>query len=357
MKIKHNIRQIRKLFIKCNSLPEQITFFITNRCNLNCQHCFLWKELNKPTKELTLDEIEKISKTMGKFAFLSLTGGEPFLRKDISEIATIFSKNNGILRLSIPTNGILTDKIVNSTREILEKNENLNLIVKISLDGFGKDHDRMRGSKGCFKKAINTYNRLMNLRKDCPNLKLGVLMTLSSLNQDKVGSLYDFVNSEFKPDHVGLNLIRGDLRDNTIKRVDLDIYKKLYRRILNDSSQKFYLLYKRRVFEMLLKTIEENEFQTDCYAGTLSAVIYEDGDLFPCELLNKKIGNLREFNYDFKKLWFSKKAREIREYIKKSKCFCSHECNPPINIFFNLKSWPRLLREMTSLMYDKKIRK
>lgn len=346
MKINHSLRWIRKLFIKRNSLPEQITFFITNKCNLRCQHCFFWKELNKPTKELALEEIEKISKTMGKFAFLSLTGGEPFLRKDIVEIATIFNKNNEILRLSIPTNGVLSDRIVESAKKILEKNKNLNLIVKVSLDGLEKDHDKIRRMKGCFAKAVKTFFKLKSLKKDYPNLKVGVLITIFSLNQEKVEKLYDFVRLKLKPDHVGLNLVRGNLRDNKLKEIDLGLYKKLYQRILDDFPKTFFHLYKKKAFELLTRTIEENRFQTDCFAGILSGVIYENGDVFPCEPLDKKIGNLREANYDFKKLWLSKKAEEIRKYIRDSKCFCHHECNLPFNIFFNLKSWPGLLKDL-----------
>jgi len=345
VKINHRLRWTRKLFIKHKSLPEQITFFITNKCNLRCQHCFFWKELNKAVKELTLKEIERISKTMGRFAFLSLTGGEPFLRKDIAEIATIFCQNNSISRLSIPTNGTLSQEIISSSKQILEKNKNLNLVVKISLDGLEKEHDKIRNSKGCFKKAIKSYYQLRKLKKDYPNLKLGVLMTFSSLNQDKIEKLYDFIRSELKPDHLGLNLIRGAPKDKAIKKVNLSYYKKLYQRILNDCSQKrFFHLYKKKVFELLIKMVEEKKFQTDCHAGALSAVIYNNGDVFPCESLNKKIGSLRKNNYDFKKLWFNKKANEIRKHIRESKCFCRHECNLPLNIFFNPKSYPELLK-------------
>lgn len=347
MKISHSPRWLRKLFVKHKSLPEQITFFITNKCNLRCQHCFFWKELNKPTEELTLEEIEKIAKAMGKFAFLSLTGGEPFLRKDIAQMAAIFSKNNSILRLSIPTNGVLTEEIVKSTKKILEKNKNLNLIVKVSLDGLEKEHDKIRRMKGCFKKAVETYRRLRALKSVYPNLKVGVLMTVFSLNQDKVDKLYDFIRSDLKPDHIGLNLIRGAPQDGKLKKVNLSYYKRLYQRILSDSSQKrFFHLYKKRAFKLLLGVAEENKFQTDCYAGVLSAVIYENGDVFPCEPLDKKIGNLRDFDYDFRKLWFSKRAEEIRKYIRKSKCFCHHECNLPLNIFFNIKSYPGLLKSI-----------
>jgi len=349
--LQDRLRWAKKLFIKHNSLPEQVTFFITNRCNLNCQHCFFWKELNKPTEELSLSEIEKVSKTMGRFAFLSLTGGEPFLRADITDIAAIFCKNNRILRLSIPTNGILSKEVIKGTKDILKRNEGLNLIIKVALDGLEKEHDQLRGSEGCFKRAVGTYGELLGLKRNYPNLRLEILTTLCSLNQDKIEHFYSFVSSELRPDYMGLNLIRGELRDNMLKRVDMDVYQRIYNQILNSylKSQKerrdyrFHLFYKRGVLRLLLKIIQEEKFQTSCYAGVLSAVIYEQGDVYPCELVDKKMGNLRKFDYDFKKLWISKEAKEIKREIRESRCFCRHECNLPINIFFNPKSWGRFL--------------
>ena len=56
-----------------------------------------------------------------------------------------------------------------------------------------------------------------------------------------------------------------------------------------------------------------------------------------------KIGNIRDFNYDFKKLWMAKKASEERSFIRDTKCFCTHECFNIVNIMFNPKFYPKLL--------------
>jgi len=346
-KLNRIIRWNRKLFFKNNSLPEQITFFVTSKCNLACSHCFYWKELNKKGKEeLSLDEIIKISKNMEDFSFLSLTGGEPFLRDDLSQIANIFAKNNHVSRLSIPTNGLLTDKIVNSTKKILEANPDLRVIIKISLDGPEKDHDKIRGVKGCFKTAVKTYKKLKALKKSYPNLKVGTLTTISTLNQQSVGRLYDFIRNELKPDHVGLNLVRGKVRDGKIKKVNLKLYKDLYKRILADSSDSFFKLYKKAVFNLITRIIDQNKFQTDCFAAILSGVLRPNGDVYPCELLSRKMGNLRDSGYNFKKIWLGKEAGKIRRRISKNKCFCRHECNLPLNIFFNLNYYPKLISSL-----------
>ena len=65
-----------------------------------------------------------------------------------------------------------------------------------------------------------------------------------------------------------------------------------------------------------------------------------NGDTYPCELLtDRRLGNVRDVGYDFKKIWFSKEADEARAFIRDSKCFCTYECFLTVNILFN----PRML--------------
>ena len=75
--------------------PVQVTLFVTSRCNIRCKMCFYWEPVeNKSTHEISLDEIEKISKSMPNFFWLLVGGGEIFVRKDLPEIIKIFYKNN-----------------------------------------------------------------------------------------------------------------------------------------------------------------------------------------------------------------------------------------------------------------------
>ncbi len=76
-----------------NGAPLHLIFFITNLCDFACQHCFLIAngELNNKSRQMmTLDEIEKIARSVPSLAALSLTGGEPFLRKDYTDIVRCF---------------------------------------------------------------------------------------------------------------------------------------------------------------------------------------------------------------------------------------------------------------------------
>jgi MoaA/NifB/PqqE/SkfB family radical SAM enzyme len=69
-------------------LPEFIIAFVTERCNMKCEHCFFWKEVDAPGATMTPAEWRRIASQVGSPAFVALTGGEPFLREDLDEIAS-----------------------------------------------------------------------------------------------------------------------------------------------------------------------------------------------------------------------------------------------------------------------------
>ena len=100
--------------------PLSIVHFLTNRCNARCSFCFI--DFENPEifkKELSLDEIEKLTKNLGSSILnVNFTGGEPFARKDIQEIAELYIKNTTIQSIYITTNGSLPDRIESFAKNI-----------------------------------------------------------------------------------------------------------------------------------------------------------------------------------------------------------------------------------------------
>lgn len=346
MNILEKVRWGKNIISHQKTLPEQVTFFVTNRCNLRCKHCFYWQNLNKTTKEFTLEELKKVVPTIGRFSFLSLGGGEPFLRDDLAEIVKLFVEINKVSRISIPTNGFLTERILDSTREMLKVTKKAKVLVKVSFDGIAEEHDNIRGVKGSFDNAVRTFLQLKELTQEYTNFKLGVILTLSRLNEHSLLDAYACIKDKLSPDIVGLNFVRGNTKEDSIKQVDLKNYQVLYSTILQDLLKEkrdngvfydFYSAYKSKVCELISEIVQTKKYPLKCYAGKLSAVIDSSLDIFPCENLDKKMGNLRDYDYDFRRLWFSRDSSTIREYIANSDCWCTCECNLQINSFFNFK--------------------
>ena len=348
---------LRRLLFKENAMPLHLTFFVTGRCNARCKMCFYWKELNKEKDELKLDEIRKISSSMDSIGWLILTGGEPFLRKDLAKIAQIFCSQNSVKNISLPTNALLTDTIVNQAREILVSCPNTFLNLILSLDGIGKDHDEIRGVPGNFEKFQETYRRLQPLRKEFKNFGLSTVITHSACNQDKLGGIYKYLRENMEFDNINLNLVRGRPKDPATKEIDISCYERFNSQLNNDLAggrlpfhryrlAKFILAKDMLQREMISRTFRETKMIYPCYAGRLNAVITEAGDAYPCELLDAKIGNLRDFDFDFRRLWFSNRAKQVRKGIKDSKCYCTHECFWATNLLFNPAAYPKILRNL-----------
>ncbi len=346
-----------RLFNK-SGLPIHFTFFVTAKCNAVCITCFYANNLNKSQNELTVDEIEKTARSLGPLLWLAYTGGEPFLRKDLPEISKIFYRATRPRTLSINTNGIRTSEIVESARKIAENMPETFISILVSIDGLGEVHDEIRGVPGNFVKAIETFRALKELRKSCDHMGVGISTTFNAKNQDHVFEMPTFVIDQLQPDNWDISFIRGTPKEPVVGSADVEKFRR-FKRIVESAFEQGKLRYydqmplhhfvhaKERVaYRQLLRTLQTKEFQTPCYAGALSAILTEEGDVYPCELLDMKIGNLRQVGYDFKKLWSSQKADETRRFIRESKCFCTHECNTSINLLFNPAVYPRIAAEM-----------
>src|SRR5437867_11790928 len=130
-----------------------VILFVTSRCNSVCRICFYHEELNHHG-DLTFEQIEKVSRTMPPVTDLWLSGDEPTLRHDVSDIIDMFVRNNGVRRLIIPTNGLVKSRVYDIVDRALGSHPNLDLYLNIALDGQGETHDRIRGVPGHWEKTL-----------------------------------------------------------------------------------------------------------------------------------------------------------------------------------------------------------
>ncbi|HIH38904.1 TPA: hypothetical protein HA245_08240, partial [Candidatus Woesearchaeota archaeon] len=97
-----------------------------------------------------------------------------------------------------------------------------------------------------------------------------------------------------------------------------------------------------------------NTYVAPCHSGALFGVIYANGDVYPCEILNdKKLGNLRDFDMNFMDLWNSKPVKECRSFIHDTKCTCTFECAWSINIISNAQFFPELAIKTLGVQWKK----
>jgi len=358
----------KKVFFKRGSSPIYLVLFITDRCNARCKHCLLADGVHKPDKsmELTIDEIELLAQKMDPLMFLLPTGGEPFIRSDLGEIVRVFFKNNKVKNVGIPTNGFFTERIINAVKNILETCPGIDLGVDVSIDGIKELHDEIRGVPGLFDRAVETYKELGKLEKLYPGFNVNIETTVSSYNDTRLLENYDYFVNELKAHTVFTLLTRDKPRDSASKFFNIERYE-TYAKKMEESIKKRILtgydtfpfadfINAKRIVrhKLIAKVVRENAYQTPCFAGVLGTAIFSNGDVYPCELrTDLKLGNLREYNFDFKAIWNTEKAQEARRVIRDEKCFCTYECFLTLNILFNPFMLPRVLKEWGALKLAK----
>lgn len=321
--------------------------------------------------ELSLDEIEQIAHSMGNLLWILFSGGEPFLREDIVEISKIFYKNNKPAILTYPTNGLLPDLILEKTVEILRYCKKSVVVIKLSLDGLGDEHDALRRLPGSFKRLMETYEALGGLCDKYSNLEIGINTLFCSENQYRMNGsngIIEFVHGLSKVSAHTISMVRGDLKAKHYKNIDLRQYNKVIRALKKNQNGTGGYGYgfkggtlKAAIDNLQRYFIYQTKFQkrrvVPCYAGRLNLVLTETGALYPCELFHQAIGNVRDNDYNVKKILQSQQAEEIMKAIKTKGCYCSHECYFITNILFNPKMFPRLVREYTKLKFQPVFRK
>ena len=168
-------------------LPINYTVSLTYNCNSRCKTCNIY---NKKAKNLAVDEYEKIFRKIGKAPFwVTLSGGEPFLRNDIVDVAKTIYKYSKPKIINIPSNGILTDKIVDDVSSITNYCYKSQIVINLSVDGIEEEHDRIRNVKDNYTKVMETYKRLKEL--DRKNLQIGIHTVISKFNVDNFAEIAD----------------------------------------------------------------------------------------------------------------------------------------------------------------------
>lgn len=343
--------------------PVQLTFFLTRRCNARCPFCFYLSNNNSSGKnlpELSLEEIENISASMGRLLWLAFSGGEIFLRDDLAEVVKVFYERNKPAIILLPTNGLLVDVITEKTEAILRHCKKSIIVVKLSLDGSEDLHDSIRGVKGAFQKTIETYKKLGELLDKYQNFELGINSVFCSANQGHMDELIEFVHGLDGIRTHSVSLIRGDVSDATLKKIAIERYHETVKMMESNLKERLSYTYRFRGARLkaaqdilqrrlIYETFLKGRRLIPCYAGRLTLVLTESGDLYPCESFTIKIGNVKERGYDIQRLLKTDEARKMIHSIKDNGCYCTHECYFMINILFNPFMYPALLREYTQL--------
>jgi len=310
--------------------PTFLVFQLTNMCNSHCVMCGIWK---KPVPvELNIREIRKIFKSelWSRLRWINLTGGEPFLRKDFLHVIHALDKLPKLEGIAIPSNGFLTDRIVESVKKTLHiLGKKRFLSVTLSIDGFEETHDKIRGTPGAYQKVLKTLEKLKELKKRHKNFNVGVQPTISKWNVDEIEEFYRFMKTKIQSIGFAVTLTSEGYYDNADKNIELTAEDKkkiaaFFRKVIKEDPQYGYYYMK------LIELFQTGKRRFICLAGFITLFMDPYGNMFPCPVLSygKKyyFGNAKEGPLE---VWFSDEAKAMKKRLKTERVCdrCSMMCD------------------------------
>ena len=310
-------------------LPFSVVISISFRCNSKCRTCDVWR---KPNDDMTVEEWDKVFAGLGRSVeYLTYTGGEPFLRKDLDDMVLAGYRHCRPSYITIPTNGILTDRILAMTDRMCGEAKGTDIGINLSLDGVGEEHDDIRGVPGNWDKAMATWQGLKALKAKHPNLLVTVHTVISRFNAHRFRDIYEGLQflapdsyiTEVAEERVELDTVGWGITPDPEDYAPIaDFLSQQARKAPAQGFARFTQGFRAQYYQLAKRTLFERTQVIDCYAGWASAHIAPNGDIWSCCIRAEPVGNLRQTGYDIRPIWFSPEMQAMRRSIYEKECAC-----------------------------------
>lgn len=336
-------------------LPQTLVFFVTARCNARCDFCLYKESVANPTlrsDELTVDEVIRIARTYGPLNFLAVSGGEPFVRRDLGELCQAFVDECGTSVIDIPSNFAYGDTMVDTIGTLVADNPNVIVELQLSIDHLGKRHDASRGVTGLFDSAIANFRRMTEIRRRHPNLSLKVNIVWLERNKSDLDAIVDGLTQliEFDRIHVGY----PNLRMPTVGRPDLiadfDEFSRASDRVATRARSRLdpFSLPMRGAKVSSNRVVGDairgdRNLGAGCEAGRHVLVLDERGTVYPCEVIWEPIGNVRDHDYRVDRVLEGDAYERFRDRnLGEGRCNCTWSCAALAEVSVTPRRLPRL---------------
>ncbi|MFH1791623.1 MAG: radical SAM/SPASM domain-containing protein [Candidatus Omnitrophota bacterium] len=300
-------------------LPYKMTFAATYRCNLRCEICGIWRRPHG--EEMAVGEIRKMMSGMRGLSWIDLTGGEISVREDVADIAgVIMDSAPGLAVFHVSTNGQMPERIFLLAGEIIKRG--LAPVINVSVDGPPRVNDLLRGVEGSYYRSLETFRMLKALKKGHYYLSC----TISKYNIDYLEELITVLGKEpcFSPSDLHFNLFHASSHYYGNDQVegnpgcDPDMIERFMSLAKKGNMIKRFL--EDKYITGLRRYLNGDRFPVACQAFNGSLFINPYGDIYPCGMYDRCIGNIRNYGYDMSLLWDSSLAGRVRDDIRGRMC-------------------------------------
>lgn len=339
------LSSVRKLYLASQPKPWKLTkprviqFPVNDICNSRCQMCNIWQR--KLDYQITPDDLAKIlqSPLFSEVRAVGVNGGEPTLRKDLSEIVEVlFRYLPNLSNISFITNAFQSKTVIQRLTEVGEviKQYNGYLDVMVSLDGVGEIHDKVRGKKGNFERAVEVVDFIQGSEL-IHNTRLGC--TVIKENIYGIHDLLEFALSKDIYIKYRLGIPHQRLySEMTVAPFSLSYEEKYHFAIFLENLIKYYekSAYQKHFYRSLIGQLMYNKPRTaGCIWQHEGATLSARGELLYCAVESKVLGSA--IYSDPEKLFFANKDHLVD--IINNKCdVCLHDYDglPTVDILWRI---------------------
>jgi MoaA/NifB/PqqE/SkfB family radical SAM enzyme len=336
-------------------LPFSVVVSVSYRCNSRCKTCDVWR---KGGEEMDLEEWRQVFRHLGHAPFyLTFTGGEPFLRADLPDLVAAGAELCRPGVITIPTNGLLTRRIVDGVARICASAPGVQIGLNLSLDEVGERHDEIRGVPGNWKRALETWEGLKALQAEYDNLVLSTHTVVSKYNVDRI---YDVVEglaplapdsyiTEVAEERVELDTVGWDITPAAAQYAPIaDYLSARARAVPARGLARVTQAFRAQYYQLAKKVLQQQRQVIPCQAGWASGHIAPNGDVWTCCIRAEPVGNLRQTGYDLRPLWFEEVGalRRLRRSIAAGECACPMANANYANMLLHAPTLIRVLRDV-----------
>ncbi len=282
---------------------------VTYRCNARCAICDIWKREADREGELGASEYEWLPRSLRS---INVSGGEPFLREDLPAVVSAMREAAPRARIVISTNGLLPRRIEQMVPEMGD------VAVRVSVDAVGTLHDEIRGIDGAYERALETVERLLKLGVE----DLGLAATSAGANVGELARVRELaygLGIEFVASAVHSSPFFFGAKDDsrprssgTVEEIGDIVRDWLRSKRPRDWAKAYYM-------RGLIEYVEGRPRRLACHAGDDFFFLDPWGDVYPCNIADVKMGNVREGSFD-------ELRRRSAERVRSAVASCTEQC-------------------------------
>ncbi len=307
----------------CIQFPYKLNFALTFKCNSRCKTCNIWAKKHPP--EMNLQEIYSFF-VKNKFLWINLTGGEIFLRKDLERVLKIILQTQKKLVLfNFTSNCSLPEEMYRVLKPFSDKFKG-KIKATFSVDSYNERNDLIRGMPNGWENTLKAYGLLNRIK----NISIFFGTTLSKYNLSDVKLIYPMLKEripKLRFNQMHLNIAGNSPHYYGVSNQDnYENYENIINFYLKNRCKSLnpvhfvgtrFLAYSKRF-------IQTKEYPLRiCSAITESIYIDPYGSVYPCISFDHKLGNLKETNFELKKIL--RKQKKSRIFSRCPKCWTSCE--------------------------------